>query len=115
MPCHLLSTGRFWMSWTDFCEIFDEVEVCPMDECAKKARLDSRKFSLLKEEIRCLSTVNRQTVKRRAISAGVAFATQAPTLSKCQEAKWQLLLGSMEVSVSFPKVAMILIHSGKLT
>lgn len=26
------------MSWTDFCEIFDEVEVCPMDECAKKAR-----------------------------------------------------------------------------
>ena len=63
MPCHLLSTGRFWMSWTDFCEIFDEVEVCPMDECAKKARLDSRKFSLLKEEIRCLSTVkpsNRQ-------------------------------------------------------
>jgi len=31
------SAGRFWMSWTDFCEIFDEVEVCPMDECAKKA------------------------------------------------------------------------------
>lgn len=35
--CRLSPTGRFWMSWTDFCEIFDEVEVCPMNDCAKKA------------------------------------------------------------------------------
>lgn len=35
--CWLSPTGRFWMSWTDFCEIFDEVEICPMNDCAKKA------------------------------------------------------------------------------
>ena len=44
---------------------------------------------------------NRQGGRRRAISAGVPFATQAPTLAERQEAKWQLLLGSMEVK--FPK------------
>merc|ERR1740121_3505046 len=31
------ATGRFWMSWEDFCTAFDRVEVCPMAESARKS------------------------------------------------------------------------------
>eukprot|EP00440_Ansanella_granifera_P071375 gb/GFBE01077461.1/.p1 GENE.gb/GFBE01077461.1/~~gb/GFBE01077461.1/.p1 ORF type:complete len:102 (+),score=8.85 gb/GFBE01077461.1/:1-306(+) len=31
------AAGRFWMSWADFCELFDHVEVCPMASSARKA------------------------------------------------------------------------------
>jgi len=34
--------GRFWMAWTDFCEVFDRVEVCPMQAAARKASYVSR-------------------------------------------------------------------------
>jgi len=31
------AAGRFWMSWSSFCELFDHVEVCPMASSARKA------------------------------------------------------------------------------
>jgi len=31
------ASGRFWMAWPDFCELFDRVEVCPMPAAARKA------------------------------------------------------------------------------
>jgi hypothetical protein len=30
-------SGRFWMSWEDFCSVFDRVYICPMPGAARKA------------------------------------------------------------------------------
>eukprot|EP00927_Polykrikos_kofoidii_P065739 TRINITY_DN61454_c0_g1_i1.p1 TRINITY_DN61454_c0_g1~~TRINITY_DN61454_c0_g1_i1.p1 ORF type:complete len:635 (-),score=93.48 TRINITY_DN61454_c0_g1_i1:76-1980(-) len=30
-------SGRFWMAWTDFCDLFDRIQVCPMQDAARKA------------------------------------------------------------------------------
>jgi hypothetical protein len=30
-------TGRFWMSWQDFCCSFDRIDACPMPQAARKA------------------------------------------------------------------------------
>lgn len=35
-------SGRFWMSWPDFCSLFDRVEVCPMPRAVRKASYTTR-------------------------------------------------------------------------
>jgi len=35
-------SGRFWMSWEDFCSNFDRIDACPMTQAARKASYVSR-------------------------------------------------------------------------
>jgi hypothetical protein len=35
-------TGRFWMTWQDFCAVFDRIDVCPMPGSARKASYVAR-------------------------------------------------------------------------